>query len=84
MNGYKEIRISDISGFKVGHAQDREGGSGCTAIICEEGACGALMSGSGPTVFGLYTAAEQAEYTLRKMKERHPDCFCGIYEFMNL
>ena len=49
MNGYKEIRISDISGFKVGHAQDREGGSGCTAIICEEGACaGVDVRGGGP------------------------------------
>ena len=49
MNGYKEIRISDINGFKVGHAQDREGGSGCTAIICEEGACaGVDVRGGGP------------------------------------
>lgn len=52
--------------------------------LCAEGACGALMSGSGPTVFGLYAEAEQAERVLRKMKESHPDCFCGIYEFMNL
>lgn len=34
----KEISITDISGIKVGHAQDIEGGTGCTVIICEKGA----------------------------------------------
>ena len=34
----KEISIHDIKGIKVGHAQDLEGATGCTAIICEKGA----------------------------------------------
>jgi L-aminopeptidase/D-esterase-like protein len=45
----KEIQIADINGFKIGHAQDIEGATGCTAIICEKGAfAGADVRGSGP------------------------------------
>lgn len=31
----KQITISDIEGFQVGQAQDTQGGSGCTVILCE-------------------------------------------------
>ena len=48
------------------------------AELCKEGAAAALMSGSGPTVFGLYTEKDAAEKALRKMKEAHPDCFCCV------
>ncbi len=34
----KEIKISDIKGFRIGHAQSIPGGTGCTAIICDKGA----------------------------------------------
>lgn len=34
----KEIGISEIKGIKIGHAQNREGATGCTVIICEKGA----------------------------------------------
>lgn len=34
----KEIDFVDIGGLKVGHAQDREAATGCSVIICEEGA----------------------------------------------
>ena len=45
----KEIKITDIKGVRIGHAQDLEGGTGCTAIICEEGAvAGADVRGGGP------------------------------------
>lgn len=45
----KEIKISDIKGIKIGHAQNIEGGSGCTAIICESGAtAGVDVRGGGP------------------------------------
>ncbi|MBR6701140.1 MAG: P1 family peptidase [Firmicutes bacterium] len=45
----KEIKISDIKGIKVGHAQNIEGGTGCTAIICEQGAfAGVDVRGGGP------------------------------------
>jgi len=30
--------ITDVQGIEVGHAQDMEGGSGCTVIICRKGA----------------------------------------------
>ncbi|MEL7565878.1 MAG: P1 family peptidase [Dehalobacterium sp.] len=45
----KEIRITDIKGIKVGHAQDFEGASGCTVILCEKGAwAGADIRGGSP------------------------------------
>jgi L-aminopeptidase/D-esterase-like protein len=45
----KEINISDINGIKIGHAQDLEGATGCTAIICEKGGwAGVDVRGGGP------------------------------------
>jgi L-aminopeptidase/D-esterase-like protein len=45
----KEIKISEIEGFRIGHAQDEKGGTGCTAIICENGAVtGCEVRGGGP------------------------------------
>ena len=45
----KEIKITDIKGIKVGHAQDFKGASGCTVIICEKGAwAGVDVRGGGP------------------------------------
>ena len=45
----KEIKITDISGFKIGHAQDIEGATGCTVIISEKGAtAGVDVRGGGP------------------------------------
>lgn len=37
-----EIKITDIEGFKLGHAQDMEAATGCTVLICEEGASGGV------------------------------------------
>ena len=37
-----EIKITDIDGFKLGHAQDFEGATGCTVLLCEEGASGGV------------------------------------------
>lgn len=34
----QEIQFTDIDGIKVGHASNLEAGTGCTVIICEEGA----------------------------------------------
>jgi 4-diphosphocytidyl-2-C-methyl-D-erythritol kinase len=45
----------------LGHLKD---------LLIQEGACGALMSGSGPTVFGIFTKEEKAskaEESLRKL-----------------
>ncbi|MDF2653676.1 MAG: peptidase family [Bacillota bacterium] len=45
----KEIKITDIEGVKVGHAQDFEGATGCTVILCEKGAwAGVDVRGGGP------------------------------------
>lgn len=45
----KEIKITDIQGIKVGHAQDKAGASGCTVILCENGAAaGVDVRGGGP------------------------------------
>lgn len=45
----KEIKITDIEGFKLGNAQSVEGGTGCTVIICEKGAvAGVDVRGGGP------------------------------------
>ncbi|MBQ7263457.1 MAG: P1 family peptidase, partial [Synergistaceae bacterium] len=45
----KEIDITDIKGIQVGHAQDAEGATGCTVILCEEGATASVdVRGGGP------------------------------------
>ena len=41
----------------------------------EAGAIGALMSGSGPTVFGVFSSMEDAEKTEKVLKEQYPDVF---------
>lgn len=41
--------ITDINGIKVGHSQSQEGVTGCSVIICEEGATGGIdVRGSAP------------------------------------
>lgn len=41
--------ITDISGIKVGHASDFEGITGCTVVLCEQGAvAGVDQRGGGP------------------------------------
>lgn len=41
--------ITDVPGIKVGHSQSQEGMTGCTVIICEEGATGGVdVRGSAP------------------------------------
>ncbi len=41
--------ITDIKGIKVGHSQSIDGMTGCTVIICEEGATGGVdVRGSAP------------------------------------
>lgn len=45
----KEINITDIEGFQVGHAQDDTNATGCTVIISKEGAvAGVDVRGGGP------------------------------------
>lgn len=45
----KEISITEIKGIRIGHAQNMEGGTGCTAIFCPEGVvAGVDVRGGGP------------------------------------
>lgn len=45
----KSGAITDVQGIKVGHYTDREGVTGCTVILCEQGAvCGVDVTGSAP------------------------------------
>jgi L-aminopeptidase/D-esterase-like protein len=41
--------ITDVPGIEVGHAQNLEGGTGCTVVLCRKGAtCGVDVRGGGP------------------------------------
>lgn len=43
------IGIDEIEGFRIGSAEDAEGGSGCTVVICDKGAVGGVdVRGGGP------------------------------------
>jgi len=45
----KIISVADIEGFKLGNAENSEKGTGCTVIVCEEGAVGGVdVRGGGP------------------------------------
>ena len=45
----QEINLNDIENIRIGHAQDIEGGTGCTVIINEQGApTGLDVRGGGP------------------------------------
>lgn len=45
----KEIKFTDIDGIKVGHAQNLEAATGCTVIMCENGAtAGVDVRGGSP------------------------------------
>jgi L-aminopeptidase/D-esterase-like protein len=42
MRGVEKIRITDIRGFRIGQEQNLEAATGCTVIIAEDGAVGAV------------------------------------------
>lgn len=45
----KEINIKDIKNIKIGNIENKIGGTGCTVVICEEGAPAGLdVRGGGP------------------------------------
>lgn len=45
----REISINEIENIRIGNAQNYEGGTGCTVIICENGAATGLdVRGGGP------------------------------------
>lgn len=45
----KEIKFTDIGDFRIGNAEDRENGTGCTVLIFPDSApCGVDVRGGGP------------------------------------
>jgi 4-diphosphocytidyl-2-C-methyl-D-erythritol kinase len=44
-------------------------------FMLQNGALGALMSGSGASVFSIYEDIEKLEYTRKKMEQKYPYCF---------
>src|SRR5574341_264689 len=43
------MQITDVPGIKVGHATDAQGATGCTVVLCEQGAVGGVdVRGSAP------------------------------------
>ena len=49
------IPIGDIPGFRIGHAQDEAGATGCTVILCGDGAtAGVDVRGGGPASRDLF------------------------------
>ena len=45
------------------------------SVLIAEGALGACMTGTGPTVFGLFDRADLAETAYRRLKENYRDTF---------
>jgi L-aminopeptidase/D-esterase-like protein len=49
MADMREIGIEEIEGFKIGHAQDEKGATGCTVVLCAQGAiAGVAVRGRAP------------------------------------
>ncbi len=45
----REIKLTEIEGIKIGHEQDMDGATGCTVVICEDGAtAGVDVRGGAP------------------------------------
>ena len=45
----REMAVTDIPGFRIGQAQNHEAATGCTVILCENGAvCGVDVRGGSP------------------------------------
>lgn len=44
-------------------------------LLCEEGALGASMSGTGPTVFGLFDQRNLAERAMERLKKRYQNVY---------
>ncbi len=51
--------------------------------ILKAGAVNSIMSGSGPTVFGLFDSEQASLKALETLKKMYPDFFVGAYKFAN-
>ncbi|QHS22512.1 P1 family peptidase [Virgibacillus sp. MSP4-1] len=38
----KEVKFTELEGFRLGHAQNEQALTGCTVVVCEEGATGGV------------------------------------------
>ena len=47
-----EIKITDMKAFKVGNAQNLEAATGCTVILCPEGASAGVSGWAAPPLPG--------------------------------
>ncbi|CAM5358233.1 Peptidase S58 OS=Lysinibacillus sphaericus OX=1421 GN=LS41612_14210 PE=3 SV=1 [Lysinibacillus sphaericus] len=65
--------ITDVPGVKVGHAEDREGITGCSVILVEDGAvCGVDVRGSAPG-----TRETDALDPINEIQQVHGICLAG-------
>ena len=63
----KQLNINEIENIKIGNAENKEAGTGCTVIICEKGAVTGLdVRGGGP-------ASRESEL-MRHIFQPRPPC----------
>lgn len=63
---FKRIDVKEIEGFKLGNAENQFAGTGCTVIICEDGAvAGVDVRGGGPAT--RETDLLKSENTIEKI-----------------
>ena len=60
MSDVREIKLTDIKGIRVGHAQNEAGGTGCTAIICDNGVTASVDVRGGVAHRGAFEGAARA------------------------
>ena len=75
-NVMQEIPLSEIKQIQIGHAQDLSAATGCTVILCPEGAAaGVDIRGGGPAsretqLLNPVAAAEKIHAVLLKRRKR--------------
>ncbi|WP_061994561.1 P1 family peptidase [Clostridium sp. ATCC 25772] len=85
----KEIKFLDIEKIKVGHCENHKGGTGCTVVLCEEGATGgvAVRGGApGTRETDLLNPTEMIEkihaVVLSGGSAFGLDASCGVMEYL--
>ncbi len=64
--------------FEDGVFAERPVAAALKGLMLANGAKGAMMSGSGPSVFGVFSSKTQAELAVNEIKESLPECFVEI------
>ncbi len=74
--GIRELLHNDLEAVTAGmHPEINE----LKRALMDAGACGSLMSGSGPTVFGLFVERESAFEALDVLKKRGLNRSCSLF-----